>query len=278
MSSQENIHFLQIARVPTLERKKASFSLSSLDSKYKYNFFQDAEKLESKKVDKNLVDLFILDKSWQEFKTYFKVINNFYFKFEINIGKVFSNNIYFLMDSDRSNDYLISHIIRFRNSFLLKIFKVNKLSSRVVSIWRTTLSYDKNSENVAFIFEKNLNSLRIKIKSRKHNVQKLFTISNYYFISFSFIMNDSCKLALSSVYFTDTYNLGSDNSKVEKAIFNKCSSNNYLNFKCPSKERSFCVSLFCKICCKRTISLNPVSIKCQIICNKNINYALGPAS
>jgi hypothetical protein len=270
----DNVHFLQIGRVPTLPKKMSKFSISSLDSKFKYNYFKDSENLSKKKVDSKLIDLFILDKTWLEYKTDFKVINNFYFKFEINMGKVFSNNIYFLMDSDRSKDYLISHIIRFRETFLLKIFLVSKSSSRVVSIWRTTLSYDNISENVAFIYEKNLNSLRLKIKSRKHNIQKLFTIANYFYISFSFIMNDACKLSLSSVYFTDTYNLDEDNSKYEKTIFNKYSIDNYNSFKCPSKEKQFCVILFCKICCKRTISLNPSFEKCQLACYKNIDNSI----
>lgn len=259
--------------MPTELAKNREFTLSSLNSKYKFNYFPDYENLSPKKLDLRYKKLFNLDDSWKFYYTNFKILNNFYFKFEVNMGKLFSNNFFFQIDSDRTDYFLQNQIIKLSNSFILKVFFVSKISNSITKIYRTTISFDKQSENFAFIYEKNLSALRIKIKSRKNTYKKLLSISDFSFASFGFYMNDSNKLALSSIYFTDTYNLN-DSDANDARIFNKCSKRNFQLFPCPSKDAGFCQMLYCKICCKRTSSFEVSLDKCQASCVNAIRYNL----
>lgn len=132
------------------------------------------------------------------------------------------------------------------------------------------MSYDKYTENIVFIYEKNLNTVRLKIKSRKNSITRLFTITDFSFISFGFLLNYSNRLALKSIYFTDTNNLERKDELNEKIIFNKCSKINYNIYKlnCVSKDKVYCENVFCKICCKRTASIEPNTAKCLEKCYK----------
>jgi len=259
--------------MPTEQAKIREFSLSSLNTKYKFNYFPDFENLTPKNLDLKYKKLFNLDDSWKFYYTNFKVLNNFYFKFELNMAKIFTNNIFFQIDSDRSDYSLLTQIIKLSNSFIIKIFYVSKRSTSLTKIYRTTINFDKQSENFAFIYEKNLNALRIKVKSRKNSFKKLLSLNNFSFASFGFYMNDSNKLALSSIYFTDTYNLD-DPYGNDTVIINKCSKRNFRLFACPSKDVGFCQVLYCKICCRRTLSLEASQDKCQTNCINGIRFNL----
>ncbi len=259
--------------MPTELSGKNEFILSSLNGKYKYNYFKDYENLSPSGIDIKYKEKFNLDDSWNFYNTNFKVINNFYFKFELNMQKIFNNNIFFRIDSDRNDHFILNHIVKLSNSFIIKIFYVSKNSKTTTNIFRTSIHYDDNSDNFAFIYEKNLNSVRLKIKSRKQSIKRVFSINDFTFLSFGYFLNDSNKLALSSIYFTDTYNLDKS-SENDAKIFQKCSKQNFKSFSCVSKDIEFCQTLYCKICCKKTLRYINSIEKCQANCITSLKYNL----
>ena len=260
--------------MPTDNIKKKDFLLSFLDTKYNFNYMSDYQLLSPIDIELKYKILLSLDDSWKYYYTNFKVIDNFYFKFELNIGKIFNKNIYFKIDTDRENHFLLNQIVVLSNSFIIKIFYVSKISSTTANIYRMVINYDSLSPNFAFIYEKNMNSLRVKIKSRKSEYIKLFSLKDFSFISFGFFMNDSNHLALNSIYFSDTYNLSNKNED-DKKIFTKCSKKNYLLSICASLDKKFCNLLYCKNCCKRSISFMDNSRKCVENCLDMLRNNLG---
>jgi len=263
-TSAKNLHFLLIARVPTESSKNKDFVMSSLDTQYNFNYFPDYAGLSPLPLEISYKELFKLSDSWMYYFTNFKVINNFYFKFELNMDKIFNNNFFFKINPDREDHVVLNHIIKLSNSFIFKVFYVSKSSNSIMSIYRTTINYDKLSQNFAFIYEKSLNTMRIKIKSRKKSFKILITLNNFTFINFGFFMNESNRSALSSIYFSNIYTLHTGEG--ENNVLNKCSKYNFDHFYCVSKDVEFCQILYCKICCKKTISFEPFQAKCQANC------------
>jgi hypothetical protein len=269
-SKMKNMHFLMIARMPTMQEQKSSEVMLALQSKYRYNSIPSPEDLKIMEVNnvflRNIPDI---DTSWKIYDTQFQALSNFYFKFELDIDLLSDNKFYFFMDSVNTKETYFLNILKLQKFFIIKIFKINNEGYKV-NLYRKNVNYQltvstqrKVKNNYTFNILKNGETLSFEIIKGGMRNKSLFTLKGVNFIKFGFLLNPPAIKSLSSIYFSDTMNFF---KKGENS--NNCTKEKYKSYKCIVKDIRICSIYYCKSCCtKKLLKENEFeSNKCRSDC------------
>jgi hypothetical protein len=311
-SPKNNTKILMVAAYPKKNsNEKDKNQISSLNSKYPYNFFQTALELPNNKMDSKIIEILSLDRTWKSYDTQFQVLTNFYLKFEIDIDRLYGedmnyaindsdsnssireeqqNSVYLILQSMRAKSSYFIEIVKVENGFLWKLFLINNNSGKRINIFRKRFDVDKKikKRNFAVILVKNSESLMIEIKLKSHVLFKnVFTIKDFSFIKFMFLMNPRNSGSVTNVYLSDTYS----GNFVKKENFSKkkideinslsgikyeCSVEIFETYKCIVDDKKVCKTLFCKSCCSKKLKKkNPYQYEgCFAKCHEGLKDKL----
>jgi hypothetical protein len=189
--------------MPTQSTKLMNSSSDTLmvKSDYVFNFFTDLRKLkiiDDWKFAKNYIN--------PTFKIYdsgFMVYENFYIKYEVEIQKLFNEEIYFCIESLERQTSVYFQLIKLSKSAILKIFEIN-IYGRKRNIYRTDLKVLDNYKLFTFVFVKNSKSLTLNIGNRYDKKNTLFTFPNLNYMKFYF--STQKESVIKNIYISDTTN------------------------------------------------------------------------
>jgi hypothetical protein len=245
-------------QTPNLETSHST----SLNIKFPYGYITDTRKLKKTEINNKILNLLSLDPSWIAYDTEFLVLTNFYFKYELSLNKNFGENFisnpkinnlnsaFLQLSSLRSPISYYFEIVSIDKGFILKIFKTNIYTDVKTNIFRKNFSV---SQTITFILVKIKESLQLQVKRKSEKIYKtIFTIQNFHFVKFFFLLNPQNIASISSIYFSDTYG-GSFVKVKEESNIKTCTKDKFENFVCHLKDKVLCKRLFCKSCCTKKL-------------------------
>lgn len=308
-SPKNNTQILMIAAYPKEKlNDKEKIQISSLNSKYPYSFFQTALELPTIKIDPKIAEILSLDTTWKCYNTQFEVLTNFYFKYEVDIDRLYGedmnytmndsnsvssikeeqqNSVYLIIQSMRAKSSYFIEIVKVENGFLWKLFLIHNDSGKRINIFRKRFDIEQKIKKIIFaiILVKNKKSIMVEIKLKSHVIFKnVFSVNDFNFIKFMFLMNPRNSASIKNVYFSDTFggnfvdkenNISynkKDESILQSGIKYECSEGIFTNYKCIVNDKKVCKTLFCKSCCSKKLKKkNPYKYEdCFVKCHEGL--------